>query len=126
VEEATESDTTPLNVVDPCGGNLCCVAPAATPTGRSADALPPEAGPEESLNPDRMVITWPASTRDDVVYRVFTLPGRRFVGSSGQNWFVHLRKPDDPDCYKIQACDRAGTAADGPLTICIKRRRTWG
>jgi hypothetical protein len=126
VEEPPESDAAPSNVVDPCGGDLCCVAPAAPLPARSAEALPPEPGPEESLSPDRMVITWPASRRDDVVYRVFTLPGRRFVGSSGQNWFVHLRKPDDPDCYKIQACDRSGTAADGPLTICIKRRRTWG
>jgi hypothetical protein len=113
------------DVADPCGGDLCCVA-AAAPAALDADAAWADAGPHESDVPGRMVIRWPASARDDVVYRVFTIPGRRFVGSSGENWLVHLRRPSDPDCYKIQACDRAGIAAGGPVTICIQRRRTWG
>lgn len=112
----------PVDRADACGGDLCCVAAAKA---QSVPTAPLDVS-GESDNPDRVMLTWPASRRDDVVYRVFTLPNRRFVGSSAENAFAHIRQPDDPDCYKIQACDRAGGAAGGPLTICITRRRIWG
>lgn len=127
VQSLVRNDERPAEVVDPCGGNLCCVAAGSTEAAAAVvGAALREGDSGESDDPDRVVIRWPPSKRDDVVYRVFTLPGRRFLGAYADNWFVHLRKPADPDCYKIQACDRAANPSGAPITICITRRRTWG